>query len=70
MFLLILTYTLLLPEGQMANPGSLLKSNAYSENRLALYRRNFQVCISRILLVSPDNDLYFIMYFDGYYVFK
>ena len=54
--LLILTYTLLLPEGQRANPGSLLKTNACSENRLALYRRNFQAFISRILLVSPDND--------------
>jgi hypothetical protein len=70
MLLLILTYTLLLPERQRANPGCLLNSNACSENRLALYRRNFRACISKILLISPDNDLYFILYFDGYYVFK
>jgi hypothetical protein len=70
MLLLIITYTLLLPEGQRANPGSLLKSNACLGNRLALYRRIFHACISRILLISPDSDLYFVLYFDGYYVFK
>ena len=67
---ILIRTNMLLLTGQRANPASLLKSNTCSENREALYRRNFHFCMSRILLVTPVKDLYFILYFDGYYIFK